>query len=567
MNRVDSSMINLDKFGFPMVPLLIRAACIMALTLSAAVVQAQITANRLPLDPAPEPRPAVRVVPFHIEKDSLAHTVPSGAENIWLKLVEIRLEGSTANNYPDLSKYWSNRVGQEVALTDIFSIATQMTSELRNIGYVLSQVIVPQQDIDPQAGQVTLRVLEGHVSSISVSGVSDELQQHIRAVLRPITREKPLTAATLERQLLLLNDIPGLTARAHLKAGSETGSTELMLVASHRPGGFGMSLHNRVSEAVGPVRLEVSADRQGVMGATDRHQLRAASSGNSRLALLSYAGDVALFDDGLNLNWSLSGSRSKPKSGAAFQLDTNSDSFGVGVSYPLVRSRELNIGARVGLSAYNGRTVVAGDTVLSRDRLRVLRVGGSFDHTDSLDGVNLLDIEYSRGIPGLGSSRAGDPLLQIEDSIPQFSKATVYLARLQSLGGGLSVLVAATGQYSGHRLGSSEQFGLGGENFLRAYDSSELSGDKGVATKVELRSNVAFGDVGATVYGFFDAGWVRLNSPIVNSSDRAQSLGMGLRFGWESVKGFVEVAKPRQRVTNARSDMDPRVFGGMAVDF
>ncbi len=78
---------------------------------------------------------------------------------------------------------------------------------------------------------------------------------------------------------------------------------------------------------------------------------------------------------------------------------------------------------------------------------------------------------------------------------------------------GLNFYVAGTAQTNfGQRLLSPEQFGVGGSEFGRGYDPSEITGDKGFAVKTELQYNRihTFKDyaVPTQYYAFWDFGKV-----------------------------------------------------------
>ena len=529
----------------------------------------QTSPGRLPLDVGPEPQPARRDVPIVIEKDRFAEQVPAGADSITLRLTKIELVGNQTIPTSALEPLWKDSIGTDVALSRVFAIAGRISAAYRSAGYVLSQAIVPQQSLVQADGVVRIRVAEGFVSRVVVA---DDVpgRDRILAMLAPIQAERPLTLATLERRLLLLNDLPGVRAQALLRAAAqEANAAELELVIEQDRRAISASVSNRTTTSVGPLRLELSGEFHGLVGNFDRHVLRWVGSGNERLNLIAYSGDAPIGTNGLLASWSASASRSKPRQGELFQFDTKSESLSLGVSYPVVRSRAINLTMRGALTAYDGSSDIVDGLTVSKEKIRALRLGASFDVTDSAAGVNLVDLEWSKGMSGLGASRENDPELARFGSNPQFSKLTLYAARLQSLGGEWSLLAAVTGQYTSDRLTSSEQFGLGGDIFLRAYDPSELLGDKGLAGKLELRYNAGFGALNTTLYAFYEGGSVRsLELDGATSKQSAQSTGLGIRAsGPRGLKGYLEVAKPINKPTVKNGNEHARVFAGVAIDF
>ncbi len=214
--------------------------------------------------------------------------------------------------------------------------------------------------------------------------------------------------------------------------------------------------------------------------------------------------------------------------------------------------------------------------------ISALRAGLTWDQVDRWNGVNIVDWEFSQGIDAFGASEEGDPQLSRDGGRPDFSKTNLYLARLQSLGPGWSILIAGSGQYAFTNLLSPEEFAFGGEPFGRAYDSSEIVGDSGAAGKLELRYTFdALGRGGLTTYGFYDTGrvWRRLGpnerqgecSEFDQSAcdeDGASAYGGGLRFTLSDwLTGYAEVAVPIDQIVVAEGDDDPRYFAGLRVQF
>lgn len=521
---------------------------------------------RLPQDVSRDLEAVKRDVPLVIDRNRFAEQVPEGAAGITFRLAAIELEGNATIPTSTLEPLWHDLIGHDIPLSAVFDVAARIGAAYRNAGYVLSQALVVRQDIAQAGGRVRLRVVEGYVDHVVVA---DDVPgaPHIRQLLEPIQRERPLTLATLERRLLLLNDLPGVNARATLRAGTDDGAANMELVIQRDLNAASIAMHNRTVTAIGPVRIEASGERRSLFGAFDREVLRYVTSANGRLNLLAYDGDAPVGANGATVSWAASMSKSKPKAGDSFSFDTDSHDASVGVAYPVLRSRRANLSVRSTLAGYDGSSDILDGLQETRERIRSIRTGLTFDLTDDLGGIDLVDFEIDKGLSGLGASRREDPTLARLGSNPQFTKSTLYLARLQSLGGEWSLLAAATAQFTNDLLTSSEQFGLGGEMFLRAYDPSELLGDSGQAGKLELRYNADWGPATTTTYGFYDTGSVRLRSEGGPSTrESAGSCGLGLRLGARNVKAFLEVAKPLHRPTVRSGAEDVRVFAGIEID-
>ena len=107
--------------------------------------------------------------------------------------------------------------------------------------------------------------------------------------------------------------------------------------------------------------------------------------------------------------------------------------------------------------------------------------------------MNLVDVEVSQGLNVLGASDDGDDNLSRVGGRSDFFKVAATAQRVQDLGflkHDLGLLLSVGGQKSANALLSVEEFGLGGTDFGRAYDPSELTGDEALAGRIELRHDL-----------------------------------------------------------------------------
>ncbi len=502
----------------------------------------------------------------------LDQPVPSNARGIRFKLTKIVIEGATVYSESELRSVYQNRLNQEVSLSEIFQIASLLTAKYRNDGYILSRVIVPVQSIE--GGEVLLKAIEGYVARVTIDGTAGHWRKLVERYAKEITKSRPLKNSVLERYLLLMNDLPGAFARATIKASpSEPGASEMAVQFTQSKVQGGLEADNRGGELLGPMRISADLAFNSILGLQESTTLRGVSSGDDKLIFVSLIHEERIGSHGGKLSLSASTTKSKPKEMLfiPLNLETSSQTAGLTYSYPLIRSRSQNFSLRGSLTAHDGKTEIF-DIEDTRDRIRAFRLGATYDRADSWRGINLLDIEISQGINGLGSSDKDDPMLSRPSGRIDFTKATLYAARLQSLSERWSLLAAVNAQYAWSDLLSSELYSFGGEHFGRGYDPSELVGDYGVAGKLELRytNTLPFRFASSiTVYGFYDAGIVYLRSPDgEKDSESAASAGLGLRIHLGPyLYGFAELAKPLTRDVTAKGNRDARGYGGISIRF
>ena len=516
-----------------------------------------------------------------------AQQAPPGADTTTFTLQSLAVDGNSVLSDDDLLAAYRSEIGRTVSVQRVYDIAAGMTAKYRDAGYVLSSVVVPAQSITD--GRVTLSAVEGYLSDVKVEGDTGRRSGMLEEMRQQLTSERPLRLATLERNLLLLNDLPGTTAQGVLKrSATAAGGSDLTIRLAKQVVGFDAGVNNRGSEVQGPTRYEAGLALNSIFGLFSETQIRfLAADPTSELKYGFISHTERLSADGLDLRLYGSKSRSDPQLGVDYQdynLETNTDEFGGELRFPIIRSRAQNLYVRTALTYHDGKTDAAPgfESEQTRDTISAARIGLTYDRVDGWNGVNIADFEFSQGLALFGASRANDPQLSRDGGRPDFTKTTLYLARLQSLGRGWSLLLAASGQYAFNNLLAPEEFAFGGEIFGRAYDSSEIVGDSGVAGKLELRYTFdALGRGGLTAYGFYDAGkvWRRLSAGDREAGcapedqtgcteDDATSWGGGLRYTISSwLTGYVEAAVPIDHIVAAEGNDDTRVFAGLRVQF
>ena len=505
----------------------------------------------LPTLPAPEPgRP------------------PPGAENVQITVSSIEVSGNTVVATPDMAAAWAGLVGREVSLAAIYALADTLTGLYRNRGFVLSAVVVPPQTI--RDGIVRLQAVEGYVGQVRFDPAlvaTPRMQAHADA----IARERPLTIATLERQLLLINELPGVTAQAYFEPGSAAGEAVLTLKAARRPVTGFAGAQNRVSKLLGDVALEGRITLNNSFGLDDSHSLLLQTTNRpDRLRSIGYVYNQPLGTDGLALNLFLG----RVESNTPFEAErvkSASDIATLGLSYPLIRARAQTLRLRARVNVYNGTQDFADRLLVQEDKVRALRLGASWDLTDG-SGVNFVDGEVSRGLRGLGSTPAGATSIQAQrvGADYSFTKVNLFAGRLQSLGRNFSLQASVQGQWTKDILPPSERAPLGGETILRAYNAGELIGDRALAGKLELRWEPPLINNGrVTFYAFAETGrTTTLNVVGSSTHDSANSTGFGVRSSLSGGLNFyAEVATPHRRNVATYGTRHTRVFAGLSYDF
>ena len=381
---------------------------------------------------------------------------PEGAEELRFVLREIRFEGATVFSEADFQPLYADLIGTEVSAADIFAIAQRAKAQYRAAGYVLSQVVVPAQPIED--GVITLAAVEGFVDVVTIEGDVRGDRAILEAYGEAIRAERPLTAATLERYLLLAGDLAGAEASGVLSQSRTTsGASDLAIVLEHDPvDGFG-NIDNRGSEFIGPYLATAGVTANSPFGFYEQFSLLASTSFEfEELAFVQGEVAVPVGTEGTTLSFRASASRSEPDE--IFTLvgtDPESESVSgtVSVQHPFIRSREENLRGGLSFTVRDSQTeqdILGFRLTTADDRVVVARARLTYDFVDNLLGVNLLDVEVSQGLDVFNATDGTDPgdTTSRANARPDFTLVNITASRLQRLAQGLGLLVEVRGQIS-----------------------------------------------------------------------------------------------------------------------
>lgn len=517
------------------------------------------------LQPA-APLPGIEAKPlFNTQEEHKEKPKPTGPSFI---LKEVDFENLTAFTKEQLQPDYQSYIGKSVTLATLDEIAASITAKYRNAGYILSRTVVPPQKIHD--GKVTIRIVEGYVNKVTFEGMSPDYDENSTDLMHQyankILTAHPLDARTLERYLLLMQDLPGVTVHAIIRPSEDApGASDIVITIGQKTMNGSVSIDNRQTRFMGPVEGTLTANLNNLFGLYDHTQLHGTQTAEfDQLHYGQIEHDEALDSEGTRLSLTLAYTSTHP----GYTLDDlnveGSDNlFSAAVSHPFIRSRDSNLIGSVQFDVHDTRLDVL-DTPLYNDKLRVLRAGGNYEVTDRFNGINILQAQVSQGLPwdsndnSTSSNAAGRT---------DFQKVTAQASHDQQIWGPFEGFITAKGQLASDGLLIDEQFAIGGADFGSAYDPAELTGDSGAAARAEFRFN------GSTpspwlpsyqTYLFYDAGVVSNHGGNAGlPSTSLTDAGLGVRYNADkSIFGYLEVAKPLTKAVSAYGDVgyDPRVF-------
>ena len=471
---------------------------------------------------------------------------PPGAAETTLVIRQIRIVGATVYSAAQLAELYADLLGKPVTLQDVYDLAQRITAKYGAEGYVLSRAIVPVQELDPNGAVVNIQVVEGYIETVEWPPQLSAYRDFFSYYGSKISAERPVNIRTIERYLLLAGDLPGLKFKNSVKPHpSKVGAAILVVEVTLKPIDFFSRVDNRGTPARGPLEYLSSTTFNNLFGGHEALTLTAAGAFKTR-ELQFYGANYrqVLNPEGLTYFANASYGFGHPGTEELQFLNYRTRSFyaETGLSYPVIRARERNLGVSGLWFWSNDRGIfldLPDDPPSTHDRMRGMRVRVDADSADAIGGINQLYFVFSQGVRGLGATQNGQDLASRANGRVDFSKMELTVSRVRPLPllPGLSGLVAAYGQYAMTPLLVSELCGYGGRLFGRGFDPSQFVADSCLLAMFELRYDIPIQLQSVTqtqLYGFFDHGYLHNLAPVPGTFTTvdAASFGAGLRLGW-----------------------------------
>ena len=201
----------------------------------------------------------------------------------------------------------------------------------------------PAQNVE--AGIVSLAVTEGRIDRITVEGAGAE-RAAVEAIAEPLLEDAPLRAATLERVIGLIRDLPGISVTdvALTRGDADAGLYGLKIRVARKPVKLFTYRDNRGSESIGRIRFysSVSLTSLAVGGDELRFDLFGIPGHGSRYLYGQVVASAPIGRDGLRMT--LAASKGDQNLRSTEELQGNSRNFSAQLSYPMIRARSLDRG-------------------------------------------------------------------------------------------------------------------------------------------------------------------------------------------------------------------------------
>ncbi len=503
------------------------AALVAALPLTAFSQTLPPDAGLLRQDRSPMPTPErPKDLPPPADPRLSAHTQAQGqsqAQSRRVSLESVVVEGCTV--IPD--EEWSQRLGalpeDGLTLAQMRALAEKVQLAVQQAGRPFAVAYLPPQDLS--TGTLLIRVVEGRYGQVTSQGA---LSREAAGWMSPLKPGAPI-GRELERQMLLLSELPGVRAVATLSPGASVGDADLSVeVEPERRWSASMLVDNHGNRYAGRHRAlaSISLNRWLILGDQLTLALGTGDQGGGQ-AQGGYS--VPLGTTGLRLDVGAGFSR--------YQLGREFDILGASgkvrtvsgtVTVPLQVSQQRRVLWQTGLQTQRiSNRQALFETEDSRSAAAWV---------NSLLGTQWLSsggVMWGRLSAETGSIRIKDELSRQGDALSAQTAGGYLLlsadASLLRPVGPWTFYGRVAGQVADRNLDPSKKWVLGGPGGVRAWPTSEGSGDEGALVQLEVRRQL--GPV--QPFLFVDTGRVTAHHRPWDSGPNSRTLsgaGLGLRM-------------------------------------
>lgn len=460
-------------------------------------------------------------------------------DTLKVQVNDFKITGQDIYSEETLKSLLADKKGKLVTFKDLQDGADTLSRYFRDKGYIAAHAYLPVQKIEN--GVVEYAVTVGRFDGIMIQNNTKIHEGVIKRETAFLKKGDYLTRANLERAVWLLSDLAGADAKAVLATGENPGTVHVTLDLNPHNGKQGLfSIDNYGNRSTGYNEYGLDYDFLNLAHEGDHLAVGITTTGNE---LFNWGANytIPVIRDGMKLTAGYNvltyqlGDIFEPLDGVG-----HSRVASLGLDYAIQRSQRHNLytGIRYEYSDIQDeyRDFMENHSVKYNDKTGNAAVWSLYGDEQDRKGATDWRFEYKFG-------HIGNDALQMDKEIGgtynaptgTYNKIRANILRRQDLNDRTYLLLSARGQYAFNNLDSSEHFSLGGPYGVRAYPTSEASGDTGYLTRAELRWLLPLGakDQQLHLASYLEHGGVWINkdssiNPGAKNHRNLQGIGVGL---------------------------------------
>ncbi|MBP6468517.1 MAG: ShlB/FhaC/HecB family hemolysin secretion/activation protein [Fusobacteriaceae bacterium] len=472
------------------------------------------------------------------------YNVPIAAQDdakIFIK--SFKLTGNQAVTTETLLALIKPYESKELGLNGLKEIASIITKYYRDNGYFVARAYLPAQSIEDETVQIA--IVEGNYGAFELKNTSLVNTKEVQAFMDNLKEGEKVSTKSLERQMLLINDLNGAqVTNAEVLPGKEVGTSDFIITVDATPKYTGYAIvDNYGNRYTGENRLSLGADVNSLSGIGDVLSINGLISHNTDIKNGRIAYERPFGYTGL-------------KGGVSFSVTDymleeipSYDAFGVAniynmyISYPFLKT---STHTQLIQLDYDHKDIkdsggLTGLVTESKKQLDSLTLKGIDIQTTSffnLPGNLYSSLEFTLGRLGLKNDNARLADATGFDAEGTYTKLAFNATHNQYLVQNTSLQTTFKAQKSFNKnLDSAEDISVGGSNGVRAYEDSELNGDQGYLVSLDLIYNLpSIAQVSHNTSLFVDHARIWNNTKNFNAEENIRNLnavGIGYSLNYK----------------------------------
>jgi len=385
--------------------------------------------------------------------------------------------------------------------------------------FFLAKVTLPEQEVVD--GIIYININEGQLDTKDPYIIKTDNLRLYKDVLSDYLENALSTGITkngLERALLNINDLPGISAVSTIQPGVEQGSSKIVInVVEDDLVTGNITLDNHGNRYTAKQRSTIKIDVNNPSKIGDKLTITKTFNDDQKFDFSQFDYEVPIGQSGLKA-FALA-SRLEFEIGKELKTNPvslgNADTYEVGLKYPIQRTNNQSVFLKTSFERkeiYNETTgVLTNDKTVEKAKIGFDFEGKNIFQNDSISGISVSGIFGELDLSKVNSDYTNDQSSTGAKTHGDFSKALFDIYHIHRFTDKINFKYYGSLQYASKNLDSSEKMSLGGISGVRAYPSGEASGDEGYKFSFEVQYDLSRPDMDFDLIGtlFYDYGKIR----------------------------------------------------------
>lgn len=473
-----------------------------------------------------------------------------------ITIKRFEVTGNTVFTPTELDRITRKYTNRPIEFAELLQVANEITQLYVSKGYINSGAYIPSnQSFDAQGGTIAVKVIEGRVEDIIITGTQRLDPNYIKSRIG-LGTGKVLKIDRLIDSLRLLQLDPLIQAiSTELVSGQQVGTSIVQVKITEAPNWrVGLNIANNRTPSVGEIQAQVSINQNNLSGLGDSVAATYGASQASGIFDLNYT--LPLNPHNGTFRFQYSNSNSRVIETPFDRLDINSSGQDLGLTYrqPIILTpaeefaigitlarRETNTGYLQSVIGNQIGYPAPGADANGSTRVTAARLFQDYTVKDTQQ-VLAIRSQLSLGINAFNATN--------NPSSPD-SKFVTWRGQAQyvrALAPNSLFLVKVESQLADRPLLAIEQLGFGGQDTVRGYRQDLFLADNGIIASAEVRLPI-FTPVDSRqvlqVVPFVDFGygWNKLDNSNPTPNLIA-STGLGLRYQTDDFSAKLDYGIP-----------------------